>query len=165
MDQVMEAAIELPRHYIEIGGSLVHGGPERLFFNDTRFLSWYDLRFDGERPLLLGSVIEDDNATLSVGLANPDICADDTIILPRGAIAIERTKFLWQAIYYERIGFRSYTGSSIRFRIDIAFNADFHDLFEVRGTAREKRGTCTAAVTKDHNTAISASILCSADRY
>ena len=62
----MDAAIELPEHYIEVQGSLVkrrlrslkHGeafavfedygdigvigsGPEGLYFNDTRFLSWY----------------------------------------------------------------------------------------------------------------------------
>jgi CRP-like cAMP-binding protein len=28
-------------------------GPEGLYFNDTRFLSWYEFRFEGKRPLLL----------------------------------------------------------------------------------------------------------------
>ena len=174
MEHATYAAIELPQHYIEIGGSLVqrplrslkHGdafavfddygdigvigtGPEGLYFNDTRFLSWYDLRFEGKRPLLLGSIVQDDNVAFSVGLANPDIFTDGTITLPRGSIAIERTKFLWQAVCYERIGFQSYAESSTRFRIDIGFSADFHDLFEVRGTAREWRGTCTAAVIEE----------------
>jgi glycogen debranching enzyme len=174
MDQIIEAAIELPRHYIEVEGSLVerplrslkHGdafavfddygdigvigtGPEGLYFNDTRFLSWYDLRFEGKRPLLLGSIVQDDNVAFSVGLANPDICTDDTITLPRGSIAIERTKFLWQAVYYERIAFHSYAESPTHFRIEIGFSADFRDLFEVRGTARERRGTCTVAVMED----------------
>src|ERR1700675_731036 len=84
-ESVMDAAIELPQHYIEIEGSLVqralrslkHGdpfavfdnygdigvigtGPEGLYFNDTRFLAWYELRFEGKRPLLLNSVVQDD---------------------------------------------------------------------------------------------------------
>ena len=171
----MDVKIELPQHYIEVEGSLVqrrlrslkHGdafavfdeygdigvigtGPEGLYFNDTRFLSWYDFRFEGKRPLLLGSVVQDDNAALSVTLTNPDVHTDGIILLPRDTIAIERTKFLWQGVCYERIGFRNYADSIRRFHIEIGFGADFHDLFEVRGTARNQRGTCTATVTKDY---------------
>ena len=171
----MDVKIELPQHYIEVEGSLVqrrlrslkHGdafavfdeygdigvigtGPEGLYFNDTRFLSWYDFRFEGKRPLLLGSVVQDDNAALSVNLTNPDVHTDGIISLPRDIVAMERTKFLWQAVCYERIGFRNYADSTRRFHIEIGFGADFHDLFEVRGTARSQRGTCTATVTKDY---------------
>ncbi len=166
------SASELPQHYIEVEGSLVqrslvslkhgdafgvfdrHGDigfvrtePEGLYFNDTRFLSWYGLRFEGKRPLLLGSVILDDNAALSVNLANPDIHRDGGISLPRDTIAIERTKFLWEAVCYERIGFHNYGDAAARFRIEIGFNADFHDLFEVRGTARKQRGIALPALT------------------
>src|SRR5450631_4028177 len=173
-ESVIDAAIDLPQHYIEIQGSLVqrslrslkHGdafavfdnygdigvigtGPEGLYFNDTRFLSWYGLRFEGQRPLLLSSVVQDDNAALSVNLANPDVHSDGVIGLPRDTIAIERTKFLWHAVCYERIGFRNYDGSTRHFRIDIGFGADFRDLFEVRGTSRARRGTSTSIVTKD----------------
>ena len=38
--------------------------PEGLFFRDTRYLSRFRVRFAGRRPLLLGSVIQDDNAAL-----------------------------------------------------------------------------------------------------
>jgi glycogen debranching enzyme len=167
----MDAPIDLPQHYIEIVGSLVqrslrslkHGdafavfdeygdigvmgtGPEGLYFNDTRYVSWYALRFEGQRPLLLGSVVQDDNVALSVNLANPDVHTDGVISLPRDTIAIERTKFLWQAVCYERIGFRNYADSTRHFRIEIGFATDFRDLFEVRGTARNQRGTSASAV-------------------
>ena len=173
MESIVDTAIELPQHYIEIEGSLVqrslrslkHGdafavfdnfgnigvigaGPEGLYFNDTRFLSRYDLRFEGKRPLLLGSVVQDDNAALSINLANPDVHADGLISLPRDTIAIERTKFLWQAVCYERIGFRNYADSTRHFRIEIGFGADFRDLFEVRGISRKRRGTCTSLVSE-----------------
>ncbi|HEY4847575.1 MAG TPA: amylo-alpha-1,6-glucosidase [Methylocella sp.] len=174
MNSIADAAMELPQHYIEIEGSLVQRalrslkdgdafavfdnygdigvigtGPEGLYFNDTRFLSWYEFRFEGNRPLLLSSVVQDDNAALSVNLANPDVHIDGVISLPRGTIAIERTKFLWQAVCYERIGFRSYADSTRHFRFDIGFGADFRDLFEIRGTSRERRGTSTSLVTED----------------
>ena len=173
-EHIADATIELPQHYIDIEGSLVqralrtlkHGdafavfdnygdigvigtGPEGLYFNDTRFLSWYGLWFEGKRPLLLSSVVQDDNAALSVNLANPDVHIDGVISLPRGTIAIERTKFLWQAVCFERIGFRNYADSTRHFRIDIGFGADFRDLFEIRGTSRTRRGTSTSLVTED----------------
>lgn len=170
----MDVKIELPQHYIEIEGSLVqrrlrtlkHGdafavfdeygdigvigaGPEGLYFNDMRFLSWYGLRIEGQRPLLLSSVVQDDNAALTVNLTNPDVHSGGIISLPRDTIAIERTKFLWRAVCYERISFRNYADSTRHFQIEIGFGADFHDLFEVRGTSRSQRGTCIATVSKD----------------
>ena len=51
----------------DIGASA--GESDGLFHNDTRFLSWYELRFEGKRPLLLGSVVEDDNVFLCAQLA------------------------------------------------------------------------------------------------
>ena len=99
--------------------------------------------------MLLSSVVQDDNAALSVNLANPDVHMDGVISLPRDTIAIERTKFLWQAVCYERIGFRNYADSTRHFRIDIGFGADFRDLFEIRGTSRVRRGTATSWVTED----------------
>jgi glycogen debranching enzyme len=166
----IDATIALSQRRIEIEGSLIQRakdgdafavfdnygdigfigiGADGLYFNDTRFLSWYELRFEGRRPLLLSSVVQDDNAALSVTLANPDVYAGGVISLPRDTIAIERTKFLWQAVCYERIGFRNYADSTRHFRIDIGFAADFRDLFEVRGTSRERRGTCTSVLTED----------------
>ncbi len=169
-----DATIDLPQHYIEIAGSLVQRslrslkdgdafavfdeygdigafgpGPQGLYFNDTRFLSRYDLRFEGKRPLYLGSVVQDDNVALSVNLANPDVHANSLISLPRDTIAIERTKFLWRAVCYERIGFCNFADSTRHFRIEIGFGADFHDLFEVRGTSRKRRGISTSVVTKE----------------
>lgn len=173
VDRVRDAAVELPQHYIETETSLVqralrtlkHGdafavfddygdigvaraGAEGFYFNDTRFLSWFELRFEGMRPLLLSSVVQDDNAALSVSLANSDVHVDGVISLPRDTIALERTKFLWEAACYERIGFRNYADNNRRFRIDICFGADFRDLFEIRGSPRTRRGKATALVAK-----------------
>lgn len=173
IDQDLDAAIELPQHYIAVETSLSHpalrslkqgdafavfddhgdigatgGTPEGLYFNDIRFLSRYELLFEAQRPLLLGSVVQDDNAALSVDLANPDVHEGDAISLPRDTISIERTKFLWQAVCYERIGIRNHAPNETRFTIELRFDADFRDLFEIRGTARPHRGRVHALIRK-----------------
>lgn len=114
---------------------------EGLFCNDTRHLSRLQLFFEGKRPLLLSSVIQDDNASLTVDLANPEIVRNDgTTIIPRDAIAIERTKFLWNSVCYERVGLRNFDRVPHDFKISLSFAADFRDLFEVRGMKRAHRG-------------------------
>lgn len=114
---------------------------EGLFCNDTRHLSRLQLFFEDKRPLLLSSVIQDDNVSLTVDLANPEITqADGTTIIPRDAIAIERTKFLWNSVCYERIGLRNFDRLPHEFKLSLRFAADFRDLFEVRGMKRARRG-------------------------
>jgi glycogen debranching enzyme len=118
---------------------------EGLYFRDTRFLSRLELRVEGKRPLLLSSAVHEDKAALSVELANPDLRIGEEK-LPRDTIFLHRTKFLWRAICYERISIRNYGAARRRLRIDLLFDADFHDMFEVRGTRRLRRGTSTVEV-------------------
>lgn len=121
---------------------------EGLFCNDTRHLSRLQLFFQNKRPLLLSSVIQDDNASLTVDLANPETTrSDGSTIIPRDAIAIGRTKFLWNSVCYERIGLRNFDRVPHEFWLSLTFGADFRDLFEVRGMKRARRGELRAEVT------------------
>jgi glycogen debranching enzyme len=120
---------------------------EGLFYRDTRFLSHLELRLEGKRPLLLSSAVHEDKAALSVQLTNPDLQVGGDK-LARNTIFLHRTKFLWRAVCYDRVAIRNYGPASRRLRIDFLFGADFHDLFEVRGTRRLRRGTSTAQVTE-----------------
>jgi glycogen debranching enzyme len=118
---------------------------EGLFYRDTRFLSHLELRLEGKRPLLLSSAVHEDKAALSVELTNPDLhIADDR--LPRDTIFLHRTKFLWRTVCYERISIKNFGAVPRRLHLDFLFAADFHDVFEVRGTPRLRRGTTTSCV-------------------
>ena len=117
------------------------GGTDGLFSHDTRFLSRLQLLINGEQPLLLGSNLRDDNAALVVDLTNPDVFADQRIILEKDTLHILRTVFLWHDTVYQRFGLRNYGDRPIGVRMAILFANDFADLFEVRGTRRERRGT------------------------
>ena len=93
------------------------------------------------QPLLLGSNLRDDNSALPVDLTNPDLIADQHIVLQKDTVHILRTIFLWRDTAYQRLGVRNYGDRAVDLRSSILFDNDFADLFEVRGTHRERRGT------------------------
>src|SRR5215216_7245654 len=131
---------------LDISGDIgtVQETAEGLFYHDTRYLSHYELHLEGKRPLLLSSAMHEDKAALSVDLTNPDVALAEHDQLPRDTIFLERTKFLWKAVCYERINIKNYDRVRRRLRLDVLFDADFQDLFEVRGTKRPRRGRQTA---------------------
>ena len=122
----------------DIGASA--GGPDGLFNHDTRFLSRLELRIDGMQPLLLGSSIRNDNITLACDLTNADIYRDGHIAIAHDTIHIVRTTYIWDNVAHQRINVTNHGGEAATFTVSLAFGADFSDLFEARGTRREKRG-------------------------
>jgi len=117
-------------------------GPDGLFYKDTRFLSGLGLCVGGIDPLQLSSVVLDDNGAMIVDLANADLHdPDGKIWLQRDTIYIGRLKFLCGTTCYERIRVRRFGPCGRVIPLEISFDADFADLFEVRGERRSKRGT------------------------
>ena len=131
---------------LESNGDIVAtpGGPGGIFYQDTRYLSHLALLIDEERPLLLGSNMRDDNSALFIDLTNPDLIADQRVVLEKDTVHILRTIFLWRDTAYQRLGVRNYSDRTIDLRLTILFENDFADLFEVRGSRREHRGRATA---------------------
>ncbi|MEZ2409267.1 glycogen debranching N-terminal domain-containing protein [Bosea sp. RCC_152_1] len=117
------------------------GSPEGVYHRDTRYLSHLYLTIDGRRPMLLSSTLRDDNATATCDLTNPDLFdAKGRLVLEHDLLHLRRSRFLWNGACHERIAIRNFDNRLRRVRIDIAFAADFSDLFEVRGTVRVRRG-------------------------
>ncbi|TCU29276.1 glycogen debranching enzyme [Rhizobium azibense] len=116
------------------------GSPEGLFHRDTRHLSHFYLTIGGQRPLLLSSSLREDNATLTCDLTNPDLYDQDRLAIAHDLIHIRRSQFLWQGSLHERITVHNFDDRLHRVSLQIAFAADFADLFEVRGTSRARRG-------------------------
>ena len=121
------------------GGAL---GPDGLFYKDTRFLSLFTVRLGGAEPLQLGSVLLDDNGAMVVDLTNADLhTSRGRVWLQRESVHLSRFKFLNDSSSFERIRLRSYGPIGRTISVDIRFDADFADLFEVRGTRRANRGS------------------------
>src|SRR5581483_3512856 len=115
-----------------------------LFHQDTRHLSRLELLLNDKPPLLLGSNLRDDNSAFFVDLTNPDLVDSQRIVLEKDRVHILRTIFLWRDTAYQRLGIRNHGDQPIDLRLTILFANDFADLFEVRGTPRQKRGTASA---------------------
>ena len=116
-------------------------GKEGLYHNDTRYLSHQELLIDGARPLYLGSSVEHSNSLLAIDLMNPDLPeSGDRPALAKGTLHIFRAKLLWQDACHEHIRLTHHGSEPTRVRVEFTFEADFVDLFEVRGMKRERRG-------------------------
>lgn len=123
-------------------------GEQGLYHEGTRFLSKFEFNLEESYPFLLSSTIKEDNALLAVDLTNPDRYQNDLTFLPRGTLHISRTKLLWQARCYEQFQFTNYSLNPLILSYSIQFEADFADIFEVRGELRPQRGVMTATLLK-----------------
>ncbi len=115
-------------------------GEEGLFYDGTRFLSELVLYIGKSRPLFLSSNISRDNFLFTADLTNVDILDEDEVAIPRGTVHVARSKFLWRGVCYEKFRICNYGLSLVSVPLRLTFNADFADIFEVRGTTRERRG-------------------------
>src|SRR5262245_33393892 len=113
-----------------------------LYQEGTRHLSRFRLRINGKRPLLLSARAKDDNQLFSADLTNPDMPYGEAgQALLRDLVHIFRTRFLWNGTWHERIRLWNYHTVSVPVSVEFDIEADFADIFEVRGTRRERRGT------------------------
>jgi glycogen debranching enzyme len=138
-----------------------------LFCRDTRFLSRLELQINGHSPVLLSSTA-DKGFALSVLCTNPsmdggtrleggdklepDVEVDGSAIfefapLRADTLGINRELALNGALF-EELTVSNYSTNSIRFQLSLSFDADFVDLFVVRGYGRKNKGQLLRALLK-----------------
>jgi glycogen debranching enzyme len=111
-----------------------------LFHAESRHISRFAMRLNKQQPLLLSSTIREDNAFLSVDLTNVDSPLNGAEGLPRGTVHIFRSQFLREASCYGHVRLLNYGLLPVRVSLVFQFDADFADIFEVRGTKRQRKG-------------------------
>ncbi len=111
-----------------------------LFHAESRHLSRFTMRLNQQQPLLLGSTVREDNAFLSVDITNVDTALNTEDSLPRGTVHLFRSQFLGAASHYEHLRILNYGLEPVRLSLLFQFDADFADIFEVRGTKRARKG-------------------------
>lgn len=113
-----------------------------LFCRDTRFLSRLELQIDGRSPIAFSSTAHKGFA-MTVLCANPEINPQEGNL---GASPIKaETIDIHRAIaikggFFEEIQVTNYNTHPVSFALSLSLDADFADLFEVKGSKREKRG-------------------------
>jgi glycogen debranching enzyme len=111
-----------------------------LYHEGTRYLSKFRLRVNGRRPLLLSARVKENNELFGADLANPDLPFDHDQLLRHDLVHLFRSRFLWHGTWHERIRLWNYHSTKVRLSLSFDIEADFADIFEVRGTPRERRG-------------------------
>ena len=115
-----------------------------LFDEDTRILSRWRLLLGANSPTLLSGAISQDNVVFTSHLLNKAMPAPGGALGPPGVLHIERKRFLWEERLYERVAIVSYSDAEILTPLSFEFDADFRDIFEVRGARRPRRGQMRA---------------------
>jgi len=121
---------------IESVGTMQFG----LFHMETRHLSRLAFYLGGSKPLLLSSTIREDNSLLTVDATNLDTQLDESTHLPQGTIHIFRSASLSKAACHLHFRCMNYGNRSTQLWLTFLFDADFADIFEVRGTVRKQHG-------------------------
>ncbi|GBQ91098.1 amylo-alpha-1,6-glucosidase [Acetobacter nitrogenifigens DSM 23921 = NBRC 105050] len=111
-----------------------------LYYHDTRYLSGLTFRLGGQRPVLLSSVVRENNVMLSVNMTNESLPLSDGERLAHDLLHVRRSRFLWKGRCFERIEIRNFDVLPHNVSCDMRFFADYADLFEARGARRAKRG-------------------------
>ena len=115
-------------------------GEQGLYYEGTRFLSRLEVELEGQRPMLLSSQVREGNELLAVDLTNADIVKEDRVVVPRHSLHVFRSKFLQDGSCFERFLVRNHTMQPQHAVLHVRFDADFSDIFEVRGETRARRG-------------------------
>jgi glycogen debranching enzyme len=104
-----------------------------LFCRDTRFLSRLELQISGLSPILL-------TCNADKGFALSALCTNPTVAdIKAETISIQREIVLNGGLFEELI-VHNYNTSPVSFELSLSFDADFFDLFEIRGFPRQQRG-------------------------
>jgi glycogen debranching enzyme len=120
-------------------------GEQGLYHCGTRYVSRFELRVAGTRPLFLSSSMLEDNIVLAVELSNPDLAfvgdaGLDHVVVPYGTLHIARSIMLRSGVLFERLSVTNHGRTAVQVPLSLAFGADFVDVFEVRGMTRIRRG-------------------------
>jgi glycogen debranching enzyme len=115
-------------------------GEEGLFYDGMRHLSEFSLDLWNARPLLLSSTVATNNFIFTADATNLDVFRGGSVAIHRGVLHLVRSRFLWRDSCFEKLHLVNHGLEDLEIPASIRFDADFADIFEVRGTVREKRG-------------------------
>ena len=109
-----------------------------LYHRDARHLSKYEFDLNGIQPVVLLSTAELGYAMEQV-LTNPTLKTRDGRELRRGSVEIARQRVISDVIE-EQVRITNFNPFPIQLELNYGFEADFSDIFDVRGYERVRRG-------------------------
>src|ERR1700761_7332144 len=125
------------------GGDLSPSGAPHigLFRNDTRFLSRYELLINQQEPVVLSSSTEGPDCSRIELTVRGRSVPGENLDLPINTIYVHREQFLDTDHLYDVIEVENFHDAHVPLTVELAFSADFMDIFQVRGLLRGKSGS------------------------
>ncbi|MGA8270677.1 MAG: amylo-alpha-1,6-glucosidase [Candidatus Sulfotelmatobacter sp.] len=111
-----------------------------LYHAEARHLSRMVLHVEGQQPLLLASSVREDYGSLHIDLTNKDAPGWDGSRRPGGTVHIYRNIIMSEDRCLQSFRLLTYSAQPVDFSLAIFFEADFADIFQVRGTQRKRSG-------------------------
>jgi glycogen debranching enzyme len=122
------------------GDIMPPGAPDVGFFHDdTRFLSRLELRVGGYRTMVLSSSTEQTFAS-QIELTTGRSTTRETYEIPEKTVHIRREQLLCSETLFDNFSFENFNFQELELTIELAYEADFIDVFQVRGVARQLPG-------------------------
>jgi glycogen debranching enzyme len=118
-----------------------------LYFRDTRHLSRIELLLAGRGPVALSSSVARGFGG-SLDYTNLEMRGAEGRTIPQATVHVRRMRFLYDR-FYELLRVSNHHHSRIDVSLDLLFDADFADLFEVRGVRRRRRGRLLSPTVAD----------------
>lgn len=129
----------------------IKGQSDGLFIDDTRMLSRFNLQFAGHWPQLLSAAVDQENLFFTSHLTNPELVNTDQTIVPQGVLYIERRYFLWKNTLFVRLNIDNFSEHTVSGPLELRYDADFLDMFEIRGQHRGQRGQTLSPLQDQHS--------------
>ena len=124
-----------------VAGDIMPPGASEVgfFFHDTRFLSHLELRVNRRQAIILSSSTEKtfvSQIELTAARAN----VRESFDLPENTVHIRRQQLISPEAFFDRLTFLNFNRGLVKLSVELWFDADFADVFEVRGMKREQHG-------------------------
>lgn len=112
-----------------------------LYYQDTRFLSSYEMVLEGIPPTYLLSTGEMRFAEVQE-LTNPDLRLPNGVLIPKESLTIHRERIITTNSVDEVLAIHNFNVTPVPLELVIFFDADFNDMFQIRGFLQVyERGT------------------------
>ena len=123
-----------------------------LYYADTRFLSCLELKLNDVEPVFLSRALRDSHFA-QVEMTNREFTKDGQLV-PLQTIHLRLLRMIKDG-FYQRIRLVNFLPCSLQLNLRIKLGADFFDIFEVRGTARSRRGELQKPVIRRNRAILS----------
>lgn len=119
-----------------------------LFRDDTRYLSRLELVVNGYPPMVLSSTTTGAYAKRAAMTVKGAAYAEG-LDIPVNTVFLHREQVLEDAALDDVLHLQNFYKENVRLKIDVTYDADFMDIFQVRGIIRGKSGTYYAPIKTD----------------